>query len=67
VAKTDPAFQITHDDKCGEAEALTALHNLGDAIDVNELLGKLAVALFAITAAAAVSSLGTCHYKILSI
>ena len=36
----------------GEAEATAALHHLGDAVDVDELVDELAVALFTVPAAA---------------
>ena len=63
VAEADAALQVAHDDERGEAEALAALDDLGDAVDVHELLGELAIAILAIPAA--VSSLGTCHDEIL--
>jgi hypothetical protein len=63
VSEPDPALEVADDDERRKAEALAALHDLGDAIDVNELLGELALALLAIPAA--VSSLGTCHDAIL--
>src|SRR3984885_15534790 len=44
VAEADPAFLIADDDKRGKAEAPTALHHLGDAIDVDELVDEFAVA-----------------------
>src|SRR4029079_19631285 len=59
VAAADAALQVAHDSEIGESEALAALDDLGNAIDVHQLLGELAIALFAIPAA--VSSLGTCH------
>src|SRR5690606_30649271 len=36
MAEADAALLITDDNKRGKAEALAALHNLRDAIDVNE-------------------------------
>jgi hypothetical protein len=38
VAKADAALLIADDNQRGKAEALAALHNLRDAIDVNELV-----------------------------
>jgi hypothetical protein len=67
VAEADPAFQIADYDEGGETEAFTSLHDLGDAINVNKLLRELAITLIATAAAAAVSSLGTCHCQFLSI
>ena len=55
MAKADPALLVADDDKRGEAEAPAALHYLGDAIDMHELVDKLAVALFA------VAPVFTCH------
>jgi len=46
VAEADPALLIADDDQSGKAEAPAALHHLGDAVDVNELVDEFAVALF---------------------
>ena len=46
VAEADAAFLVADDDQSGKAEAPAALHDLGDAIDVDELVDELAVALF---------------------
>src|SRR5690606_9511095 len=59
MTEADAALEVTHNDQRCKAEALTALHNLGDAIDVHQLVGKLAFALLAV--AAAVFSRKTCH------
>ena len=59
MAEADAALQVADDDERRKAEALAALHHLGDAIDVHELVGKLAVALLAVTAALSLRS--TCH------
>ncbi len=48
VAEADPALLVADDDERGEAEAPAALHHLGDAVDVDELVDELAVALFAV-------------------
>src|ERR1700689_4431480 len=45
VTEPDAAFLVADDDQSGEAEAPTALYDFGDAIDVNELVDKLAVTL----------------------
>ena len=45
VAETDPALLVADDDQRGKAEAPAALDHLGDAIDVNELVDELAVAI----------------------
>ncbi len=42
VTEADAALLIAHDDERGEAEALAALHNLCDAVDVDELVDQLA-------------------------
>src|SRR6185437_3045403 len=40
-AITDPALAVAHDDQRGKAEPPPALHDLGDAIDRDELLDEL--------------------------
>ena len=50
VAEADAALLVADDDERGEAEARAALHHLGDAVDVDELVDELAVALFAVAA-----------------
>ena len=45
VAEADAALLVADDDERGEAEALAALHHLGDAVDVDQAVDKLAVAL----------------------
>src|SRR5690606_6546178 len=65
VAQADAALPRPNDDERGEAEALAALHHLCDAIDMDELVGELAVALFPLplpSASAPVRS--TCHCQI---
>ena len=56
VAEADPALLIADDDQRREAEAPAALHHLGDAVDVDELVDELAVALVALPLAGF-----TCH------
>jgi hypothetical protein len=56
MAEADAALQIADNDEGCKAEALAALYDLGNAIDVNELVGKLIVALFAIAVTTALSS-----------
>ena len=46
VAEADAALLVADDDERGKAEAPAALHHLGDAVDVHELVDELAVALF---------------------
>ena len=55
VAEAGTALLIADDDERGEAEAASALHDLRDAVDVNELVRKL-VTLLAFT-----FSRLTCH------
>ena len=57
VAEADPALLVADDDQRGEAEAASALHHLGHTIDVDELVGEFAVALFPVAAIAWF----TCH------
>ncbi len=46
MAKADPALLIAHDDQRREAEPTSALHHLGDPVDVHELVDEFAVAFF---------------------
>ena len=48
MAEADTALEIADDDECGEAEATTTLHHLGDAVDVNQLVYETVITLFAI-------------------
>jgi hypothetical protein len=48
VAEADAALLIADDHQCGKSEALAALHHLGDAVDMHELVFELAVAFLAI-------------------
>ena len=48
MAEADAALLIADDDERGKAEALAALHDLRDAIDVNELVEKLVVPVIAV-------------------
>jgi hypothetical protein len=48
MAKSNAALLVAHDNKCRKAEALAALHNLRNAIDVDELVDELAVAFLAV-------------------
>jgi hypothetical protein len=63
VAEADAALLVADNHERGESEAPAALHHLGDAVDVNELVDKLAVALFAGLAAVTLALLlgFTCH------
>jgi hypothetical protein len=68
VAEADAALLVADDDEGGEAEAPAALHHLRDAVDVDELVHELAVALLAVFAAAAAPAFTfTCHVVYLSI
>ena len=60
VAEADAALLVADDDERCEAEATSALDDLGDAVDVDQLVDELAVALFAVTAAIAAASLRSC-------
>ena len=59
VAEAHAALPVADDDECSEAEALTALDDLRNAIDVHELIGKLAIAFLAVSATLSLGS--TCH------
>ena len=58
VAEAGPALAVADDDQSREAEALAALHRLGDAVDVDELLDQL-LAAFVVAAAAAAAIVAT--------
>src|SRR5712691_2458645 len=57
VTEADPAFLVADDHERSEAEAASALDHLGHTIDVDQLVGEFAVALFAVAALAWF----TCH------
>ncbi len=59
VTETDATLLVADDDEGREAEATAALHHLGDAVDVDELVHELAVALLAVVAATTLTL--TCH------
>jgi hypothetical protein len=59
VAEADAALLVADDDERREAEATATLHHLGDAVDVDELVHELAVALLAVVAATTLAF--TCH------
>src|SRR5262249_19148843 len=47
MAEADTAALVADDDEGREAETPAALHHLGDAVDMDELVDEFAVALFA--------------------
>ncbi|BCG80644.1 hypothetical protein MesoLj113b_41860 [Mesorhizobium sp. 113-3-3] len=53
MTEADAALLVADDDECGETEAAATLDDLGDAIDVDQLVHHAVVALFALTLAAA--------------
>jgi hypothetical protein len=53
VAEADAALLVADDDEGGEAEAPAALHHLGDAVDVDELVDQTALAIVPIAIAPA--------------
>ena len=53
VAEADAALLVADDDERGEAEAASALHHFRHAIDVDEAVDELAVALLPVVPAAA--------------
>ena len=66
MTEADAALLVADDDECGETEAAAALHNLRNAIDVNQLVDEFVVALFAViaistTATLATTAFFTCH------
>ena len=58
MTEADLALLIADDHERRETEALAALHNLRDAVDVDELLGEIA---FAIVVAVPISGRIACH------
>jgi len=69
VTEAGAALLIADHDQRGETEALAALDDLGHAVDVDELVDELAVALFAllaVTSAALIASttlFAFCHFS----
>src|SRR5690606_26211629 len=68
VAEADPAVAVADDDERGEAEATTALHDLGDAVDVDDarlaqrgITGLARVGLGLVPASAAWVVVSVCH------
>src|SRR6185437_2307578 len=60
VAEADAALLVADDDEGCKAETPAALDDLGDAVDVDELIDDAVVALFAIAATAAIPTF-LCH------
>jgi hypothetical protein len=56
VTEADAALLVAHDDECRETESLAALHHLGDAVDVDELVDHAAVTIIAVVTAIARTS-----------
>jgi hypothetical protein len=53
VTEADATLLVADDDERRETEALAALHHLGDAIDVDELVDDSAVTIVAVVTAIA--------------
>jgi hypothetical protein len=51
VAEADAALLVADDDERRKTEAAAALHDLGDAVDVDQAVHELAVTLFALVPA----------------
>ena len=49
MTKADAALLVSHHDERGKAEPPAALDDLGDTVDVDELVNEFAVALFPFT------------------
>ena len=56
MAKTDAAITVAHHHKGGETEAAATLHDLGDTIDVHQLVDQVVVFFLAVAAATAVTT-----------
>ena len=62
MTEANATLLVAHNDECCEAKALAALHNLRHAIDVDELIDELTVALFPTAPVAATAAFAfTCH------
>ena len=53
MAITDPALLVADDNKSGETKPAAAFHHLGDAIDMDQTIHELAVAILPVAASAA--------------
>ena len=62
MTETDAALLVANDDEGCKTEATAALDDLGNAIDVNQLVNELAVALFTIASAIVAPLSFLCHY-----
>jgi hypothetical protein len=62
MAEPDPALLVADNDQRGKAETPATFDHLGHAVDVHQLVSELAVAVFAVAAAAlTISSRFMCH------
>src|SRR5215472_8917915 len=52
MAIADTAIAVAHHDQGGKAEAPAAFHDLGDTVDVHQLVDQIAVAIFLVPATA---------------
>jgi len=59
VAEADAALLVADDDERGKAEAAAALDDLGDAVDVHQLVDQVAVFFLAVAAATAFTTATT--------
>ena len=57
MAETDAAITVAHHHQGGEAEAAPALHDLGDTVDVHQLVDQVAVAIVLVTAASTTAAI----------
>src|SRR5918995_6869643 len=63
VTEADAALLVADDDERREAEAPAALHNLGDAVDMDETIDEFAVAVLAVVLATA-PLMFSCHVTV---
>ena len=56
MAEADAAIAVANHHQSGEAETAATLHDLGDTVDVHQLVDQVAVFFFAVTTAAAVTA-----------
>jgi len=67
MTEANAALLVANHNEGSEAEATATLHNLCDAVDVDETIHKFAIAFFAITIATATAFTFTSHFSLPSL
>ena len=57
MAEADAAVAVAHHHQRGESETAATLHDLGDTVDVHQLVDQVAVAIFLVAATAATAAI----------